>query len=637
MDEPAPRRGCRRGCTATLIVALALLILALAWAIPRGVRSAQALLRLQSTLEEARSLMARGDLSSDPAALRQALDLVHATRQDLDTLHEAAGPLLALAPRLGWVPQWGGDLTQAPHLLEMGRQLVHAADALTPLGNAALDLQERGPLSLDGLLPLLVAHRSDLEQASEAAEAALAARETVEEEILSPRLQALLRRADPYLPLVREALVLAKSAPDLLGAEGERRYLLLAQNADELRATGGFISGVGLLTLRDGKVVDQAFTDSYAVDDLSKPHPAPPPALTRYMLGAGILVLRDVNWWPDFPTVAQAAEALYELDQGVVADGVIAADLEALRQVLEVLGPVPLPEYDETVDAANLASLLKTYWAAPKEAPALGEKPWQEWWQHRKDVMGDVLAAVLLRLHTGDVDWPALLRALLSALKEKHILVYVNHPQAQGALARLGWDGSLRPPAQGDYLMVVDTNVGFNKVNTVIQQTITYTVRLDGAGRGQAELAIRYFHGATKPITTCVQEARYGDSYDEMQERCYWDYLRILVPPGVEVLAHEGLEEGTFEVLQEDRRYDTLAGLLVLRPQEQRTVRLVYRLPTGRTAPGSYHLLVQKQAGTHALPFTLQVEGPDGKPLCPEPVRARLRTDLEFTCPPPRP
>jgi len=633
MDEPAPQKGCR-GCGVASLILLGLLILALVWAVPRGVRLVQALLRLQRTAQQAQALVQEGGFPTDQASLRQALDLVRAARQDLDTVQEAAGPLLAVAPHLGWVPRWGGDLTQAPHLLEMGRQLLHAADALVPLSDALLELQEQGSLSLDALLPLLVTHRPALEQAAAAAEAALAAREAISEASLSPRVRSLLARADLYLPLLGEGLALAEAAPDLLGAGGERRYLLLAQNADELRATGGFISGVGLLTVQDGKVTGLAFTDSYAVDDLTKPHPAPPPALSRYMLGAGILVLRDVNWWPDFPTVAQAAEALYELDRGVVTHGVVAADLEALRQVLEVLGPIPLPGYGEAVDAANLIPFLKTYWAAPKEAPSLGEKPWQEWWQHRKDVMGDVLGAVFLRLSTGEVDWPALLRAVLSALEEKHILLYVNHPQAQAVLARRGWDGALSPPAQGDYLMVVDTNVGFNKVNPRIQEAITYTVRLDGAGGAEAELTVRYMHGATKPITTCVQEARYGDSYDEMQERCYWDYLRVLVPPGVEVLGHEGLEEGTFEVLREDRRYETLSGLLVLKPQEERIVRLVYRLPAGRIAPGAYRLWVQKQAGTHALPFTLQVYRPDGTPLCPEPLRARLRTDLTLTCPP---
>lgn len=637
MDGSLPRRGRRRGCTIALLVLLALLGLALIWAVPRGVRAAQALLRLRGTLREAQVLTDEGGIPTDPATLRQALTLVHSARQDLDVLLEATNPLLALAPHLGWVPQWGGDLTQAPHLAEMGQHLAYAADALVPFGNALLDLQEQGSPPLDGLLPLLVAHRSDLERAAKAAEAALAAREAVDEEALSPRFRALLARADPYLPLLGEALALAEVAPDLLGAEGERRYLLLAQNADELRATGGFISGVGLLTLRDGKVVDLTFADSYAVDDLSKPHPAPPPALSRYMLGAGILVLRDVNWWPDFPTVAQAAEALYELDRGVVTDGVVAADLEAFRRVLEALGPVHLPEYGEAVDAANLTALLKTYWAAPKDAPALGEKPWQEWWQHRKDVMGDVLGAVLSRFSTGEVDWPNLLQALLGALEEKHILLYVNHPKAQATVARLGWDGALRPPAQGDYLMVVDTNVGFNKVNAVVQEAITYTVRLDGTGGAEAELTIHYFHGATKPITTCVQEARYGDSYDEMQQRCYWDYLRVLVPPGTVILSQEGLEEGTFEVLHEDRRYDTLSGLLILKPQEERTVRLAYRLPTGRLGSETYRLRVQKQAGTDALPFALQVVGPDGRDLCPGPQRFRLRTDLEIACPAPHP
>src|SRR4051812_46060601 len=39
---------------------------------------------------------------------------------DFRAVRETAAPLLALAPALGWVPQVGGDLTQAPGLLALG-------------------------------------------------------------------------------------------------------------------------------------------------------------------------------------------------------------------------------------------------------------------------------------------------------------------------------------------------------------------------------------------------------------------------------------------------------------------------------------------------------------------------------------
>src|ERR671936_414039 len=50
--------------------------------------------------------------------------------------------------------------------------------------------------------------------------------------------------------LLRDALVLV----DLLGGSGERRYLLVSQNPDELRATGGYIGSAGVVSLRDGAV-----------------------------------------------------------------------------------------------------------------------------------------------------------------------------------------------------------------------------------------------------------------------------------------------------------------------------------------------------------------------------------------------
>jgi hypothetical protein len=48
-------------------------------------------------------------------------------------------------------------------------------------------------------------------------------------------------------------------APDLLGASGRRTYLILAQNNYELRPTGGFISGVGVLEVEDGRIVSFPF------------------------------------------------------------------------------------------------------------------------------------------------------------------------------------------------------------------------------------------------------------------------------------------------------------------------------------------------------------------------------------------
>lgn len=43
-------------------------------------------------------------------------------------------------------------------------------------------------------------------------------------------------------------------------------------------------------------------------------------------------------------------------------------------------------------------------------------------------------------------------------------------------LAAQGWDGALAPLPDADFLAVVDTNMGFNKVDAVIERSLAYTI-----------------------------------------------------------------------------------------------------------------------------------------------------------------
>ena len=241
-------------------------------------------------------------------------------------------------------------------------------------------------------------------------------------------MSAQIERLDRYLPVLQGGIALARSAPSLLGVDGARTYLLLAQNSDELRPTGGFISGVGLLGIDRGDLSQLDFRDSYEVYNPSVDHPLAPPDLERTM-GAQMLLLRDVNWSADFPTVAGVAQALYQLDTGTPVDGVVAFDVEAVRRMIAALEPLQLPGYQEPVTSANLIAAIRTVWEAPAAAEAsLSEKdPTQsDWWQHRKDFMGDLASAGRAKIETGQADLAKLAQAIYGALREKHILISLN-------------------------------------------------------------------------------------------------------------------------------------------------------------------------------------------------------------------
>ena len=581
--------------------------------------------------------------------LQAAGDELSGMREDFKALQAELGPFLPLFPKLGWLPYVGGDVATAPHLLEIGVRVSSAGemafDGLSPV--AQLMLHERphsagSATLLQEALPLLVDAQPQLAEAQHQLEAVPALRAEVDVSHLSPRLARWVEHLDRYWPLINSAVRAAQILPELLGASGPRSYLILAQNEDERRATGGYITEAGLLTINHGKIVALDFKDSYAVDDFSKPYPDPPPPLLEYML-AEIWVFRDANWSPDFPITAKAAADLYEWGQGVQVDGVIAVDQKALQLLLKALGPLQLEEYGETVDAQNVIGKIRAYWA-----PAEGQGMTSEWWRHRKDFMGSLLQAMLIKLE-GDVgffDPLALVTETRRALEEKHLLLYVEDPQVAAILSDLYWDGAVRH-VEGDYLFVVDANVGWNKANASIQESIRYTVVMDSEGQLHSILDLTYQHLSTQTTEGCRQEIRYDPIYEQMTGRCYWGYLRLYVPQGSQLLQATRIPvpashllngrgtsgEPVVEPLEAGKT--VFATFFELAPAERREIHFEYEPPpeiVRREADGyRYELLIQKQPGTGATPVEVNVSLPQGAEIVssePNPVDvegARIR------------
>ncbi len=537
----------------------------------------------------------------------------------------------------------GKDIQAAPQLLEIAIGVTAAGgtalEGLQPL----LDLfsednpptQGAGEMSsVEVIVPILAAQQPKLAEAQTRLTQAAQARAGIDKSKLSPRLATLVDRLDNYLPPLQLALQGVLLAPELLGASEPKSYLILAQNDDEIRATGGFISGAGLLRVDQGRIEELNFQDSYAVDDLSQPHAEPPLPLYRYMW-AQIWLLRDANWSPDFPTTAQTTAQIYEQDQGVAVDGVIALDQQAVRLVVGALGPFRLEGYEESVTADNVIPLARQYWASPLGAGTLEEGA-GDWWAHRKDFMGALLKATMAKLEGGiaPAEAMALAKAIWRGVEEKHILIWFDDAAVAELLREAGWDGAILT-TDGDYLMVVDTNMGFNKVNPNVDQALHYRVTMDEAGTVHAVATLTYHNRSTRELEECVQEARYDLTYEGMMNRCYWDYLRLYVPEGAELIEAtrnplpsgslyrqlSGAGEGTGEpdIGPAEKGKQVFGTFFVVPPQESKEVRFAYELPpdildsTGDAY--RYSLLIQKQAGTMALPVQVTVELPPGAEL----------------------
>ena len=194
-------------------------------------------------------------------------------------------------------------------------------------------------------------------------------------------------------------------------------------------------------------------------------------------------------------------------------------------------------------------------------------------------------------------------------------------------LRQLRWDGALRSSV-GDYLMVVDANVGFSKANPLVSESLNYQVTLLPDGTGRAVVGLNYAHQGTRTDIVCTQIIPYDENvtYDKLIHTCYYDYLRLVVPRGSQLrqaTAHPVLgkyllsgvvTDGKTETLQDDPPGWTMFGqFFVVEYGKQLLTRFEYDLPvvvTDAAGQKRYVLLLQKQSGTDAMPVKVKLTLP---------------------------
>jgi hypothetical protein len=195
----------------------------------------------------------------------------------------------------------------------------------------------------------------------------------------------------------------------------------------------------------------------------------------------------------------------------------------------------------------------------------------------------------------------------------------------------------------GDYLLVTETNAGYNKASPRIQRAMTYMVDL-AQSPPSARLTIAYTHTSTVDYP-CKVELRYDADYREMMDRCYWAYLHLYTPLGSEIVDYSrhfipgdkmwtgepwmGIPvsrtlDGTYAVIEQ-------AFLLPTRSQEE--VYVDYTLPPRvlQQEDGKirYRLDVQKQPGLVNFPVDIVLRLPlDATLLDSTPSPARRRENF---------
>ncbi|MDT3329744.1 DUF4012 domain-containing protein [Microbacterium sp. KSW-18] len=278
-----------------------------------------------------------------------------------------------------------------------------------------------------------------LRHAAPALTRAAAARDDVAEDLadidrnaLFPQLANGVGRVvdalDDIQPLTDGAAQAADLVPTILGAEGDRRILVVLQNTAELR-TGGGITGTFLeLRAHDGILTLGAQRDSSQFSPAASPLTAVPAAEVR-SLGDGIgRYVQNTSMTADFRVTAQLASAWWQKSGETAPDVVVSMDPVVLSAILGAIGPVETSA--GVLDQKNVIDrlLVEPYRTLDQDA------------QGR--LFSDAAAAVFTAL-TERARPAAMIPGLAGAVEEGRISVWSRHPDEQKVLARTALAGPL--------------------------------------------------------------------------------------------------------------------------------------------------------------------------------------------------
>ena len=417
------------------------------------------------------------------------------------------------------------------------------------------------------------------------------------DELLSPMQRAFSSLSDRVIVArdeINQSLALLEIGLPFVGYPAPHTFLVLLQNADELRPSGGFIGTIGLVHADSGDLGSMAFGDVYGLDRLveGRWHDEPPEPLKRE-LGVQAWYLRDANWSPDVPMSATKIMDVFARERSLAGfatttiDGVILLEPGFFRDVLRVSGPLFIDGH--RFDADHFFDALEY---EVEQGFLTAGKPVTQ----RKEIVAKIGQALVARLMEVPAQrWPELLGVVSRALERKDAMIVVRDPKLLAAIDARGWSGRIQPTSQ-DYLMVVDANLAALKTDGAMQKQIAYQTDMTDPTHPIGIVTLTYTN------TASAFSWRYTR---------YRDYVRVYVPEGSELIASDGamlndktktgglVVPGNVDTFH-DLGKSVFGAFWAVEPGETRHLTFRYRLPQSASPINRlYTLLVQRQPGAN--------------------------------------
>lgn len=275
-----------------------------------------------------------------------------------------------------------------------------------------------------------------------------------------------LARATDDGEFLLEALDLV---PQLLGADGPRRWFVVMQTPSEQRASGGIAGGYGELLVEGGRLDLVVSGEGSDLNRRGAPWDLGEVAaeFERFGESGPARYFQNVTNVPHFPTVGRTITTVYPQAGGAPVDGVISVDPKVLGALISLTGPVEVPGWPRPLTEGNAERTLlyEQYLRLDGEAG--------------RQFITDTIDATFDRLESTALPAPARVTKVLSPMVQAgRLKLYSSVPEEQAFFEEMGAAGVL-PEVDGDFFQVVTQNAGQSKIDWFQRRTVSYEARHD--------------------------------------------------------------------------------------------------------------------------------------------------------------
>jgi len=376
-----------------------------------------------------------------------------------------------------------------------------------------------------------------------------------------------------------------------------RTYLVLLQNNMELRPGGGFLGQYAIIKVKNGEVLSSFVEDANLLDQRISASVTPPYPFEK-MMEIKNWKFRDSNFSPDFPTNVDKAKYFYRLSGGSDDfDGVIAVDAAVLSHVLKLTGPIKVPGFPGEYTSDNAVLKLEEQVEKGFEEQGINV-------QDRKLILKKMSSIIIDKLFTIE-NISKLSQLVLEELRNKDVMLNFRDSELQKIAEDVHWSGTVAQDWPGDFLMIVDSNMGALKSDYYMKRSIDYAVDLT----------------PEKPIATLNYVYTHTATTGDWRTSDYHSYMRAYVPKGSKLLSRKMVSYPNVQ----DELGKTYFGFIAHTIMNQKTnVVLTYELP--ESVKKDYQLLIQKQSGVGDIPVSVSIKTSADELT----QKSTLKKDLKF-------